>query len=126
MQKMQNQVLPPNHPSVYRVQKVVNRILEANKDIPEVKDKKWGVAVINSSIENAFVLPVRLVYLHPYFLLNVIFRSLFDSTFFFSYIINNEYIILFIIHLSGPSQGSCGMHLRQNGRAGFFIYRCLT
>lgn len=57
MQKMHKDMLPLNHPSTQRVQAVVDRLLKANWDIKEMKDKKWNVAVINSSEENAFVLP---------------------------------------------------------------------
>lgn len=37
---------------------MVDRILLANWEIEEMKGKNWGVAVIDSSEENAFVLPV--------------------------------------------------------------------
>lgn len=50
--------MPANHSSTIRVKAVVDRILLANWEIEEMKGKNWGVAVIDSSEENAFVLPV--------------------------------------------------------------------
>lgn len=55
---MHKNILPANHSSTIRVKAVVDRILLANWEIKEMKDKNWGVAVIDSSEENAFVLPV--------------------------------------------------------------------
>lgn len=55
---MHKNILPANHPSTVRVKAVVDRILLANWEIEEMKGKNWGVAVIDSSEENAFVLPV--------------------------------------------------------------------
>lgn len=62
LDKIQGQIFPDHHPYSLRVKAVVNRIISANQDIKEVKQKKWDVAVINSSIENAFVLPIGYVF----------------------------------------------------------------
>ena len=58
---MHKNILPASHPSTVRVKAVVDRILLANWDIEEMKGKNWGVAVIDSSEENAFVLPVSIL-----------------------------------------------------------------
>lgn len=55
---MGQQVLPETHRQHKRVEAVVKHILLANSDIEEMEGKKFGIAVIDSSIENAFVLPV--------------------------------------------------------------------
>lgn len=51
-------MLPDSHRQHKRVEAVVKRILLANADIKEMEGKHFGVAVIDNSIENAFVLPV--------------------------------------------------------------------
>ncbi|XP_035207781.1 metalloendopeptidase OMA1, mitochondrial-like isoform X2 [Stegodyphus dumicola] len=62
MESVGNQILSPYHPDARRVQTVVNRILDANKDLEEMRKRKWGIAVIDSPVENAFVLPIGYVF----------------------------------------------------------------
>ncbi|KFM82732.1 Metalloendopeptidase OMA1, mitochondrial, partial [Stegodyphus mimosarum] len=62
MESVGKQILSRYHPDTRRVQAVVHRILDANKDLEEVRKRKWGIAVIDSPVENAFVLPIGYVF----------------------------------------------------------------
>ncbi|XP_054707556.1 metalloendopeptidase OMA1, mitochondrial-like [Uloborus diversus] len=62
LEGVKQQILPSSHPASVRVSRVVHRILTANSDIEEVRRKTWNVAVIESSLENAFVLPIGYVF----------------------------------------------------------------
>jgi len=42
-----------------RVEAVVTRILKSNEDIKAVSERDWKISVINDSIKNAMVVPVR-------------------------------------------------------------------
>lgn len=44
---------------VRRVRRVAKKLLEANSDLEEFKKYKWAVHVIDSPVENCFILPVR-------------------------------------------------------------------
>ncbi|CAL1298070.1 unnamed protein product [Larinioides sclopetarius] len=62
MENFGSQMLPPNHPAVRRVERVVKRILAANANIKELEGKKFGISVIDSPVENAFVVPLGHVF----------------------------------------------------------------
>ncbi|KAG8176657.1 hypothetical protein JTE90_029304 [Oedothorax gibbosus] len=62
MNQLGEHILPETHYLHQRVEAVVKRILLANTDIEEMKHKKFGIAVIDNSIENAFVLPIGYVF----------------------------------------------------------------
>ncbi|KAF8794555.1 metalloendopeptidase OMA1, mitochondrial-like [Argiope bruennichi] len=62
MENFGPKMLPPNHPAVRRVERVVRRIIAANADIKELEGKKFGISVIDSTIENAFVIPLGHVF----------------------------------------------------------------
>lgn len=51
------QLLPTSHPVYNRVVRVANQLLHGNKDIDEIHNMSWSVSVIDSPIQNAFVLP---------------------------------------------------------------------
>ena len=54
-----DKILHTDHPSYQRISKVVQRILQANKTLPEIYTKTWTITVLNEpTILNAFVLPV--------------------------------------------------------------------
>ncbi|XP_042901801.1 metalloendopeptidase OMA1, mitochondrial [Parasteatoda tepidariorum] len=62
MENLGPQIIPSSHPATLRVIRIVNRILQANQDIQEIHGKQWGVSIIDSPIENAFVLPIGHVF----------------------------------------------------------------
>ncbi|OQR73546.1 metalloendopeptidase OMA1 [Tropilaelaps mercedesae] len=51
-----------NHPYVCRVKAVAERLLEGNRDLPQIHDKTWTVCVVNTPQQNAFVLPNGHIY----------------------------------------------------------------
>lgn len=52
-------VVPPQHSHSQRVMRLANRILDANKDLPEIRAiKNWTFTVLNDSSRAAFSLPV--------------------------------------------------------------------
>ena len=53
-------IVPPQDPQSQRVMKLAKRLLDANKDLPEIQTKNWTVTVINSPEFNAAVLPVSM------------------------------------------------------------------
>ncbi len=59
LEHFEGQILPVNAVAYSRVAKVVNQILNANKDLPRIHDKDWTITVVDSDMTNAFVLPVR-------------------------------------------------------------------
>lgn len=52
-------IVPTTHPAYVRLLRIVNRLLESNKDLPQIKQRDWTLSVINSDDQNAFVLPVN-------------------------------------------------------------------
>jgi hypothetical protein len=52
-------IVTQNTPEVNRILKVVNRIVQANQDIEQVKNTKWTVTVIDHEMVNAAAFPVR-------------------------------------------------------------------
>lgn len=58
VKQFKSYIVPINHPIYRRVGRVANRILAANRDIPQIKSKNWGITVIDKpEVTNAFVLP---------------------------------------------------------------------
>lgn len=55
--KFENELLPEHHPYYDRVARVATRILKANQELPQVKEKNWTISVIGEDERNAFVLP---------------------------------------------------------------------
>lgn len=54
-------LVPVNHPYYDRVKRVANRLLRANKHMPQIYTKHWTITVLNDpNSVNAFVLPVSL------------------------------------------------------------------
>ena len=59
--KHAGQILPTDCPYYARVERVVNRLLMANTDMPQVSTMTWTVIVLDDEKSiNAFVLPVNL------------------------------------------------------------------
>ncbi|XP_069184319.1 metalloendopeptidase OMA1, mitochondrial isoform X2 [Procambarus clarkii] len=59
MAQFGHQRLPQNHHMVDQVQRVGNRILQANNIIPQLYTKIWTVTVIDDPSDNCFVLPAE-------------------------------------------------------------------
>lgn len=58
VETFKSEIMPPSHRIYGRVVRVANRILEANKTLPEIASKKWAVTVVDRpDIANALVLP---------------------------------------------------------------------
>ena len=56
-----NYIVPTDHPLYNRVKRVANRLLIANKNMPQIYTKMWTITVLNDPGNvNAFVLPVSL------------------------------------------------------------------
>jgi len=52
------EIIPSSHPIYGRVVRVANKLLQANKSLPQIQGKNWAVTVIDRpDITNAFVLP---------------------------------------------------------------------
>lgn len=58
MENFKDFIVPTTHPAYKRLLRVVNRILEANQDLPQVKEREWTLSVIDKDDPNAYVLPV--------------------------------------------------------------------
>ena len=58
MEENEENILPDSHPIHKRVESVVTRILEANKEIEAVSQRNWKITVINDDTVNAMVTPV--------------------------------------------------------------------
>ncbi len=58
MTEFDDVILATDHPYYKRVADVTSRILKSNVDIPEVKEKKWTITVVENPEKNAMVLPV--------------------------------------------------------------------
>lgn len=80
-----NSFVPVDHPHYARVKRVANRLLKANKHMPQIYTKYWTITVLDEPSMNAFVLPVSLVvnsyYLVYYF--SIYFRYSRMETFLF-------------------------------------------
>lgn len=53
-----NHLVPSGHPMYARVVRVANQLLRGNEDIDTIHRLPWSVSVIDSPMQNAFVLPV--------------------------------------------------------------------
>lgn len=54
-----NRIIPTHHPYYARVKRVANRLLLANKHLPQIYTKTWTITVLDDPGNmNAFVLPV--------------------------------------------------------------------
>ena len=58
MEENEGKILPSNHPVHQRVENIVTKILEANKEIEAISQRNWKVTVINDDTINAMVTPV--------------------------------------------------------------------
>uniref|UniRef100_A0A131XWL2 Metalloendopeptidase OMA1, mitochondrial n=1 Tax=Ixodes ricinus TaxID=34613 RepID=A0A131XWL2_IXORI len=52
-----NHLVPSGHPMYARVVRVANQLLRGNEDIDTIHRLSWSVSVIDSPMQNAFVLP---------------------------------------------------------------------
>lgn len=58
VRQFRSDIVPISHPIYRRVARVANRILALNGDIAQIRNKNWGITVIDRpEITNAFVLP---------------------------------------------------------------------
>ncbi|KAG0725457.1 Metalloendopeptidase OMA1, mitochondrial [Chionoecetes opilio] len=57
MEQYAHLMVPEHHPMLERVQRVGNRLLQANNTLPELYTKVWTVSVIDDPTMNCFVLP---------------------------------------------------------------------
>ncbi|XP_015523282.1 metalloendopeptidase OMA1, mitochondrial [Neodiprion lecontei] len=57
LEEHMDKILPHNHPVYQQLLKVTTRLLNANKDLPYIKEKNWTLSVIDLPENNAFVLP---------------------------------------------------------------------
>ncbi|CAD6204824.1 GSCOCG00002999001-RA-CDS [Cotesia congregata] len=57
-------IVPTTHPAYKRLLRVVNRILEANQDLPQIKEREWTLSVIDKDDPNAYVLPGGNIFVH--------------------------------------------------------------
>ena len=54
-----NKVVRVDHPCYSRLKRIINRLLQANKHLPQVYTKNWSITVLHDpNTINAFVLPV--------------------------------------------------------------------
>lgn len=56
-----SQIVPAtiDNPAYYRVSLVANRLLQANRDLPQIHNKEWTITVVKEdNLQNAMVLPV--------------------------------------------------------------------
>ena len=58
MEENEDKILPNNHPIHQRVENIVTKVLEANKEIEVISQRNWKVTVINDDTINAMVTPV--------------------------------------------------------------------
>ncbi|OQV16322.1 Metalloendopeptidase OMA1, mitochondrial [Hypsibius exemplaris] len=56
-ESMKDKLLPAKHPAYAQVNRVAQRLIRANNDIPIIHDQKWSVTLIGDKEKNAFVLP---------------------------------------------------------------------
>ncbi|KAJ8666849.1 hypothetical protein QAD02_008511 [Eretmocerus hayati] len=50
-------LLPKTHPTYSRLLRVTAKLINANRDLPSFKDKRWTLTVVDSPKKNAYVLP---------------------------------------------------------------------
>lgn len=57
LEEFKKKILPKTNAVYTNLLKVTTKLINANKDLPVFKDKKWTLTVIDANIENAYVLP---------------------------------------------------------------------
>lgn len=63
MEENKGHIVPENHPVYMRLTRIVQRLVNSNKDLQSVNDKQWSLTVVNEKLKNAYVLPVKKNYL---------------------------------------------------------------
>ncbi len=59
-----NHFLPSNDKKVDRVMKIAIKLIQSNKDLEQIHEKKWTISVINDpNVRNAFVIPTGKIFL---------------------------------------------------------------
>ena len=61
MEAAKGHVLRGDHPYCNRVMRVAQKIVTMNQDLDFMRNQKWTVIVVESSEQNAFILPVSRV-----------------------------------------------------------------
>ncbi|XP_022643597.1 metalloendopeptidase OMA1, mitochondrial-like [Varroa destructor] len=59
---LRKDLFPINHAYVRRMKSVAEQLLAGNRDLPQIYEKNWSVSVIDSPLQNAFVLPNGQIY----------------------------------------------------------------
>ena len=62
MGKYAGRIVPPEHPQSQRVIRLGQRLIDANKDIPEIHTKNWTFTVLNDPKKSAFSLFVSKIF----------------------------------------------------------------
>ncbi len=62
MEKYTGRIVPPEHPQSQRLIRLGKKLLDANKDIPEIHTKNWTFTVLNDSKKSAFSLFVSKIF----------------------------------------------------------------
>ncbi|XP_008210236.1 metalloendopeptidase OMA1, mitochondrial-like [Nasonia vitripennis] len=57
LQEFQSILLPKTHPTYSKLLRVTAKLINANRDMPNFKNKKWTLTVVDSPLKNAYVLP---------------------------------------------------------------------
>lgn len=57
LQEFRTALLPKTHPSYTKLLRVTAKLINANRDLPNFKDRKWTLTVVDSPLKNAYVLP---------------------------------------------------------------------
>ncbi|XP_058792413.1 metalloendopeptidase OMA1, mitochondrial-like isoform X2 [Phymastichus coffea] len=57
LQEFQSILLPKTHPIYSKLLRITAKLINANRDLPNFKNKKWTLTVIDSPLKNAYVLP---------------------------------------------------------------------
>lgn len=60
LQEFKSILLPKTHPTYSKLLRVTAKLINANRDLPNFKNKKWTLTVIDSPSKNAYVLPVSI------------------------------------------------------------------
>lgn len=58
LESFKDKILPSDHKYTTHALRIANRLFTANKNLPEVKDIKWKLTVIQSDLVNACAFPV--------------------------------------------------------------------
>ena len=64
-QAFRHKILPVEHKTTRKVYSIVSKLLESNKDMEEIANKKWAIYVISDpQTANAFVLPTGHIFVY--------------------------------------------------------------